>query len=166
MSDKSSFTPDEWHQILQSAMMSSMAVSAADPSGLWGMLKEGFAGAGALAGVEAKENASELIRDIVADYGTSEGRKIARDGLKEKLSGASPADVKEKSIEALRQTALLLDTKSPDQSQAVKLWLRDIGERVAEASKEGSILGFGGVRVSEAEKATLNEISDALGLTG
>ncbi len=47
MSDKSSFTPDEWHQILQSVMMSSMAVSAADPSGLWGMLKEGFAGTGA-----------------------------------------------------------------------------------------------------------------------
>jgi len=119
-----------------------------------------------LTGVEAKDNASEIIRDIVADYRTSEGRTIARDGLKEKLSGASPADIKEKSIDALRQTARLLDTKSPDQSQAVKLWLRDIGERVAEASKEGGFLGFGGVRVSEAEKATLNEISDALGLTG
>jgi hypothetical protein len=34
---------------------------------------------------------------------------------------------------------------------------------VAEASKEGGFLGFGGVQVSEAEKATLAEIAAALG---
>jgi hypothetical protein len=34
---------------------------------------------------------------------------------------------------------------------------------VAEASKEGGFLGFGGVQVSEAEKATLAEIATALG---
>ena len=33
-----------------------------------------------------------------------------------------------------------------------------------EASKEGGFLGIGGVRVSEAEKATLKEISSALKL--
>ena len=130
------------------------------------MLKEGFAGAGALSKVNTKDSANELIREIVADYGTSEGRTVARDGLKEKLSGAAPADIKAKSIDALRQTAQLLDTKSPNQSHAVKVWLFDIGERVAEASKEGGFLGFGGVRVSDAEKATLEEISDALGLKG
>jgi hypothetical protein len=37
---------------------------------------------------------------------------------------------------------------------------------VAEASTEGGFLGFGGVRVSEAEKATLAEISGALGVKG
>jgi len=37
---------------------------------------------------------------------------------------------------------------------------------VAEASTEGGFLGFGGVRVSDAEKATLTEISSALGLKG
>lgn len=165
MTDKTSFTSYEWQQLLQSVMMSSMAVSAADPSGLWGMLKEGLAGAGALSKMDSKDDENELVRAIVADYGTSEGRTIARDGLKEKFNGAKPAEIKEKSIEALRQTALLLDTKTPDQSQAVKLWLRNIGERVAEASKEGGFLGFGGVLVSEAEKATLDEISDALGLS-
>ena len=34
----------------------------------------------------------------------------------------------------------------------------------AEAAKEGGFLGIGGVLVSEAEKATLIEISSALGL--
>jgi hypothetical protein len=39
-----------------------------------------------------------------------------------------------------------------------------IGEKVAEASKAGGLLGFGGARVSDAQKATLAEISNALGL--
>jgi hypothetical protein len=35
---------------------------------------------------------------------------------------------------------------------------------VAEASTEGGFLGFGGVTISEAEKATLVQISTSLGL--
>jgi hypothetical protein len=34
---------------------------------------------------------------------------------------------------------------------------------VAEAAVEGGFLGFGGVRVSDAEKATLDDIAKALG---
>ena len=34
-----------------------------------------------------------------------------------------------------------------------------------EAASEGSFLGFGGVRVSDAEKATLDNIAKALGTT-
>jgi hypothetical protein len=37
---------------------------------------------------------------------------------------------------------------------------------VADASTEGGFLGFGGVKVSEAEKATLAEIAAALGTSG
>ena len=36
--------------------------------------------------------------------------------------------------------------------------------KVLQSVMEGGFLGFGGVRVSEAEKATLAEISGALGL--
>ena len=39
MTDKSNFTPDEWKLILESVMMAGIAVSAAEPSGLWGLLK-------------------------------------------------------------------------------------------------------------------------------
>ena len=41
--DKSNFTPDEWKLLLESMMMAGIAVSAAEPSGLWGLLKESFA---------------------------------------------------------------------------------------------------------------------------
>ena len=43
MPDKSTFTPGEWKLLLESVMMAGIAVSAAEPSGLWGLLKESFA---------------------------------------------------------------------------------------------------------------------------
>jgi hypothetical protein len=44
MVDKSSFTPDEWKLLLESVMMASIAITAAEPHGLWGLLQESFAG--------------------------------------------------------------------------------------------------------------------------
>ena len=37
MADKSSFTPDEWKVLLQSMIAAGIAVTAAEPSGLWGL---------------------------------------------------------------------------------------------------------------------------------
>jgi hypothetical protein len=69
-----------------------------------------------------------------SNFETAEGRSTARDGLNEKFTGSKPADMS---------------------------WLRQISQHVAEASNEGGFLGIGGVPVSEAEKATLTEISSA-----
>ena len=49
MANKASFTPDEWTKVMESVAVTGMAVTAADPSGLWGMLKEALAGGAALA---------------------------------------------------------------------------------------------------------------------
>ena len=38
MANKASFSTDEWTKILQGVMMAGIAVSAAEPSGLWGTL--------------------------------------------------------------------------------------------------------------------------------
>jgi hypothetical protein len=95
---------------------------------------------------------------------TAEGRSTARDGLKEKLTGSKPAEIKAKCIETLRQAGAVVDAKAPGDAAAFKSWLRQISQHVAEASKEGGFLGIGGVPVSEAEKATLTEISSALKL--
>ena len=162
MAAKTDFTADEWKLLLESVMMAGIAVTAADPSGLWGTLKESFASAQTLA--SGKAGSSDLIRALVADFETSEGRGIARDGLKETLKGSQPAEIKAKSIEALRQAAALLDAKAPGDAGAVKAWVRQISHNVAEASKEGGFFGFGGVKVSEAETATLGEIDAALKL--
>jgi hypothetical protein len=165
MASKASFTAEEWKLLLESPMLSAMAVTAAEPSGLWGVIKEGFAASGALAGAKADAVSSELIKAVVADLETSEGRTVARDGLKQKLAGSRPAEIKAKAVDSLRQVSALLDRKAPEDAAAFKAWLAGLARRVAEAAKEGGFLGFGGVQVSDAEKATLAEISAALNLT-
>jgi ribosomal protein L10 len=164
MTGKSDFTPDEWKLLLESVTMAGIAVTAAEPSGLWGLLKESFAGGTALVTAKMDPQSNPLIKAVVADFDTAQGRSTAREGLKEKLAGCKPAEIKAKCIETLRQAAAVVDTKAPADAGAFKGWLRQISQHVAEAAKEGGFLGIGGVRVSEAEKATLTEISSALKL--
>ena len=164
MVDKSSFTPEEWKSLLESVMAASVAITAAEPSGLWGLLKESFAGGTELAKAKMDPSTDALIKAVVNDFGTAEGRTITRDGLKDKLKGSKPAEIKGKCIEILRQAAVVVDAKAPGDAAAFKGWLRQISQHVAEASKEGGFLGIGGVAISEAEKATLVEISSALKL--
>ena len=164
MADKSNFTPDEWQLLLESMTMAGIAVSAADPSGLWGLLKESFAGSSALAAAKTDPTTNPLIKAMVADFETSQGRTIARDGIREKLSGLKPPEIKTKCIETLGQVGAVVDAKAPDDAAALKAWLRQISQHVAEAASEGSWFGLGGTQVSEAEKATLGEISSALGI--
>ena len=164
MIDKSNFTPDEWKLVLESVMMAGVAVTAAEPSGLWGLLKESFAGGTALVTAKMDPGSNALIKAVVADFETAQGRSTARDGLKEKLTGSKPAEIKAKCIETLRQAGAVVDAKAPGDAATFKGWLRQISQHVAEASKEGGFLGIGGLPVSEAEKATLTEISSALRL--
>ena len=165
MADKTTFTREEWTLLLESPMMAGMAITAADPSGLWGLLKESFAGGSALAKVMADPGANPLVKALANDFSTSEARSTARDGLKGKFANSQPADVKTKSIEALRQVSAVLAAKAPGDATAFKSWLRQISQGTAEAASEGGgLLGIGGVQVSDAEKATLAEISAALGI--
>lgn len=113
MADKTNFTPDEWKLILESVMMAGMAVSAAEPSGLFGLLKEGFAEGNALAQAKMDPHSNALVKAVVADFGTSAGRGAARDDLKQKISGSKPPEIKAMCIGTLRQAAAVLDAKAP-----------------------------------------------------
>jgi hypothetical protein len=55
MATKADFTTDEWKLILGSPMLAGMAVTLAEPSGLWGMMQEGMVSGRAL--LEAKKSA-------------------------------------------------------------------------------------------------------------
>jgi hypothetical protein len=164
MANKQNFKPDEWTKILESTMLAGMAVSAAEPSGLWGALKEAFASSSALAVAKSNPGSNELIKAVVADFETKEGRTAVQEALRKHLAGAAkPADAVQRSLANLREVSAILDSKAPQDSAGFKSWLQTIGQNVASASSEGGFLGIGGVQVSEAEKATLADISKALG---
>jgi hypothetical protein len=164
MADKTSFTKDEWALLLQSPVIAGMAITAADPSGLWGLMKESLAAGGALTQATSDPGANALVKAVATDFTTSEGRSAAREGLQSKLSGSKPLEIKDQAVDLLKQVSALLTTKAPGDAAAFKQWLRQISQHTAEAATEGgSLFGIGGVQVSDAEKATLNEISSALG---
>ncbi len=163
MANKQNFNPDEWSKILQSTMLAGIAITAAEPSGLWGALKEAFASSSALAAAKSNASSSELIKAVVAEFETKEGRASIQEALRQHLAGAKPADAVQRSLANLRDVSAILDAKAPQDAAGFKTWLRAISQNVADASSEGGFLGIGGVKVSEAEKATLAEISKALG---
>lgn len=163
MVDKTAFSPDEWNLVLASPMLVSMAVTLGDPSGLWGTIKESMAGATSLAALKNDPGANAIAQAILTDFETKDGRTAARDALKADLSGKSPAEMKAAVLEKLRSVNAVLTTKAPVEAAAFKDWLKGVAAKTAEASTEGGFLGFGGVRISDEEKATLSEIDAALG---
>ena len=58
MSISEDFTPEEWARVVAAPMVAGIAVTAADPGGLWGALKESASVAGALRA--AKTDAADL----------------------------------------------------------------------------------------------------------
>ena len=99
MANKASFTPEEWTKVMESVAVTGMAVTAAEPSGLWGMLKEALAGGAALAAAKADPNANELVkavdrrfRDVRrAAHAVQDGAQAALRGRKARRRGAACA---------------------------------------------------------------------------
>jgi hypothetical protein len=163
MADKSNFTPDEWKLLLESVTMAGIAVSAADPSGLWGLLKESFAEGKELVAVKTDPTAKPLIKAVVADFETAQGRSAARDGLKEKLSGLKPAEITGKCIETLGQAGAVVDEKAPDDAAAFKALAASDQPARCRSVQRGRLFSSGSP-VSDKEKASPQDISSALKL--
>jgi hypothetical protein len=165
MATKADFTPDEWKLLLQSPLVAGVAISAADPSGLIGMMKESMASARALIQAKTDPNADALVKAVASEFETSEGRGLAQDGVKTAISGAkAPAEIVSKALAALKATSALLDAKGGLDAAPFKTWLAGVAKSVAEAAPEGGFLGFGGTQVSETEKTTVAQIAAALGV--
>src|SRR5919112_4788026 len=166
MAGKPDFAPEEWARVVASPMVASMAITAADPSGLWSLLKEAMAGGWSL--LDAKQNAAAnpLAKAVAEDITTPETRTAARDRMQAQFKGAQIGEIKGKAVEELRAVAALVDAKAPEDAAGFKGWLQEVARKAAEAGNEGGFMGFGGVAVSDAEKATLAEISSALGAAG
>ncbi len=162
MADKSSFTPDEWKLVMSSPMLAGLAVTMAEPSGLWGMLKESMASANALIAAGKDAKASPLMKAMLADMETSEGRSAARDEVTAGMSGKTPAEIKSAVISKLNQAGRILDAKAPNEAPAFKSWLKHVADQVAESANEGGVMGIGGTRVTDNEKATIAEVGRAL----
>ena len=161
MTNKASFTPDEWKLLSQAPTMAGLVVVAASPSGPLGVIQESIAVGKILADAKVHSSSSELLNALVADLATPEGRQAMQPT---ELRGKSADQIKSYALDACRKAAALLDQKAPGESPAFKRWLQTIGQKVSEAAKEGGFLGVGGTQVSEQETTALTDLRKSLGI--
>ncbi len=77
----------------------------------------------------------------------------------------NPTELSDVTATKCEQVAELLTSKSTEiEARQYKEWAMAVGQKVAEAAKEGGFLGIGGERVSAEEKRTLAKLTKALDL--
>jgi hypothetical protein len=150
------FGAEDWQAVVRGPFQAALAIVAADPGGLLAAAKEG----GALAGVmRAGDGAGGLVDEVVADI------RSDRPSMKELgISRQRKDEALASAIEAMTHAAGIVEAKAPAEAAAYTSWLVGISERVANAAKEGGLLGFGGELVSDDERTALDQIRSALGV--
>lgn len=166
MTARTDFTTEEWNAVRDAPHLVALAVAMSGASGLVGTLKEAFSSSAAL--VEGMKSDSALLRSLC----TREEISAAQQGLRAQLQqvaqggdfGAAKERVAQQAQDAVRSAVEIVGRKGTAADVAAyRSFLKGLGERVANAAREGGFLGFGGERVSEGEKQMLARLETALG---
>jgi hypothetical protein len=141
MAAKADFTEEEWKELQQGVTGAGLLVSTAHRD-----FTDSFGEAKAVASELAahRDSASELVRDLSGTHSSGFGLV------------ASPKEVVEGTMSALRASVTLLGEKAPDELEAYRALVLDVATRVAEAK--------GGVK--DEETAAIERIKGALAGSG
>jgi hypothetical protein len=162
MATKADFTAEEWEVLRDAPHLVMLSVATAGSSGMIGSFKEAFAPLGAI--IEAAKGKDDLLRGVC----DREELKAAQQSIRTSIKTGGDAKALRDELQnaaaekAAAANSILKKKGSPEDLKAFRQLLMDIGERTANAAKEGSFLGFGGERVSEGECAVLKRVSQAL----
>ena len=153
------FTEQEWSSLMQVPVAVGMYIIGSDVS-LMNMPRETMALNKAMQHQPAPNGAEELVEVLVADFMATPHKKDA--SRHEAKTGSDP---KATLLAMIKDPLAVLDAKgTPEERAGFRTWLLGLAEVTAEAGKEGGFLGIGAVRVSDKEKAALEELKEALGL--
>ena len=162
MTTKSSFSDSNWKLLVQAPAIAGMYITLASPS-IADSIKESMAVAGKIADVAKGKSGGELISSIVAEFKDFSSIR----GAQPKFEARDMDGMKAEALSSLRAAADAVDNDaSASDAAEYRQWVYDIAIAAAQAAKEGDVLGFGGVKVNDAEKAALADIADALGIVG
>jgi hypothetical protein len=144
MTGKADFTEQEWATVLEGPPSAGLIVLTAQRGGSF---RETFAIAKSYVEAREQHGQSELLDEIVA-------AKPAMDHTRYH----SPEELREHSLQHVRDAVELLERKAtPDEVDQYRRFVLTLADKVANAHREG------GVAVSDAERAAIDEISAALG---
>jgi hypothetical protein len=149
MTGKADFSAEEWETVLKGPPSAGMIVITAQRGGTF---RESFSMAKSYAEARKQHGDSELLDEIASTKPEIDQTRYH-----------SPEDLKEHGLQHLREAIELLEGKAtPQEVEEYRRFVLTLASRVAEARREG-LLGLSGERVSEAERAALAEIAQALG---
>ncbi len=149
MTDRSSFSDEQWHSLTDAPVAIMLAVAIVGDHGPISMLKESTAGAKAIARPEHSGPADALIAEIVPEAAAKEARHDAK-----QHKGATPNVVVDGLLAEVAAAVAALEGVPAEESAQVRQWYYDIGAAVAAASK--------GIKASEQEY--LDRLKVTLGL--
>ena len=138
MTDRSSFSDEQWHALTDAPVAIMLAVSIVGDHGPISMLKESTAGAKAIARPEHSGPADQLIAEIVPEAAAKEARHDAK-----QHKGATPNVMVDGLMSDVTAAVEALSGIPAEESAQVRQWYFDIGQAVAAASK--------GIKPSEQE---------------
>ncbi len=149
MTGKADFSADEWEVVLKGPPSAGMIVVTAQRGGTF---RESFSMAKAYAEARKQHGDSQLLDEIAATKPEIDRARYH-----------SAEELKDHGLQHLREAVELLEQKAtPEEVEEYRRFVLTLANRVADAHKEG-FLGLSGERVSEAERAAVAEIAEALG---
>jgi hypothetical protein len=164
MLTKNDFAASDWNTLRDTPYLVGLATLLAEPSGL-GTIKESIAITMGIWENQASE--IPLIRDL-----TSRAEmQAAQNSLKGRFTGSqaelSKNVIRDLALEHARSSIAMLSGKAdPEEIEAYRKFLYRLAEKVANASREGGVLGFGGKAVSAAEQSFLDDLQNKIELEG
>jgi len=158
---RESLTADQWAVLRDTPYFVVLAVSAAGGTRLDGLLERA---AGAKAIANGINNDHPLIRLIASE---SEMEKEIAD-LYARFAGPtgprfSPAEIRDLAVKSARQAFEVLNSKGGElDAYAYRTFVAGVARAVAEAAREGDVMGIGGRLVSDAERDVIQAVTNAL----
>jgi hypothetical protein len=149
MTGKADFNAEVWELVLSAPPSAGLIVATAQRGGTF---RESFSIAKAYTEARQRHAESELLDEIVSAKPEMDVKRYS-----------SADELERELLQRLRDAVALVEQKAtPEEAEAYKRFIVDLAERVAEAHKEG-FLGLTGDRVSEAERAAIAKIKEAVG---
>ena len=165
------FSDEEWAVLLKAPMQAVMALTLADRTDPVSFLKEVKAGIEILAAEQQRQDiTSDLIQSVLASLNEIDGRESVQgealllkrevEMLRDIRNLKNAAEGRQNALAYFEQVGTILGHKvAAAQASEFKDWLLSIARKVAEAVREGGLLGIG---VSDAEASTIKKLEKAL----
>ncbi|HWK17857.1 MAG TPA: hypothetical protein VNR66_10435 [Solirubrobacteraceae bacterium] len=143
MTSKADFTEQEWDMVLEGPPSAAMIVITSHHGGT---LRETFSMAKTYAETRQEHGHSELLDELVAAKPEIDHTRYS-----------TPEELSEHSLQHIRDANALVEAKAtPPELAEYRQFILNLSDRVAKAHKEGD------VEVSEAERAAIASITEAL----